>query len=127
MKKILCLTFVLCIVTSLFSACGCAKKESNTPALTTEKTSSQEQAKNDDATTQNPPAISENKEVVKKSDSTKIYIKDGLDDMMYHLKDCSAVKDASINEASWEFVQTIGLWQCPTCNPPRYEGYKNAE
>lgn len=77
------------------------------------------------------PEISENKEVVKDTKAPKIYMVEGadstIDNITYHLEGCSACEGKKVTEIPWEMAKMIGFWQCPECNPPRYEGYKNAE
>ena len=77
------------------------------------------------------PEISENKDVVKEKNAPKIYMIEGAesntDSITYHLEGCKACEGKQVTEIPWEMAQMIGFWQCPECNPPRYEGYKNAK
>lgn len=77
------------------------------------------------------PEVSENKEVVKDTKAPKIYLIEGadsnVDSVTYHLEGCEVCKGKEVTEIPWEMAKMIGFWQCPECNPPRYEGYKNAE
>ncbi len=69
------------------------------------------------APTQKPKPAT-NEEVVSDDKAPKVY---WAMDTYYHLANCSAGSGAQ--EVSWEMVKEIGLRQCPTCNPPRYENY----
>ena len=77
------------------------------------------------------PAVSENKEVVTNDQAPKVFImqngENEEDGLTYHLESCPLLEGKEAQEMSWEIVQMIGYWQCPTCNPPRYENYTNAE
>ena len=120
MKKILCFVMLLAVTIGAFSGCGCAKQDEtdvlngNAPGFEVKK-----------------PAISKNKEVVTSDKAPEVVIIMGadnsVDNMTYHLKKCKTLKGKTTQDVSWEIVQTVGFWQCPECNPPRYEDYKNAE
>ncbi|MBQ9914814.1 MAG: hypothetical protein IJO50_01590 [Clostridia bacterium] len=69
------------------------------------------------APTQKPKPAT-NEQVVSDDKAPKVY---WAMDTYYHLANCSAGSGAQ--EVSWEMVKEIGLRQCPTCNPPRYENY----
>lgn len=77
------------------------------------------------------PEVSENKEVVTEENAPKLYIlanaDSNVDQITYHLAGCPLLEGKEIQEVSYEFLQMVGYWQCPQCNPPRYENYKNAE
>lgn len=77
------------------------------------------------------PEVSENTEVVKEDKAPKIYMIEGtdstVDNITYHLEGCKTCEGKNVTEIPWEMAQMIGFWQCPECNPPRYEGYKNAK
>ncbi len=135
MKKVLYLVFGLIVVLT-FTACGCEKntdvKESATPTVSadapapTETIEAPEQ--NAQPSNSKTPAISENKDVALENTAPKVFvIMPDIEDLSYHLEGCANLKGKNYTEMSWEAVQTIGLWQCPACNPPRYEGYKNAQ
>lgn len=142
MKNVLYLVFGL-IVTLTFSACGCAKntdvKESAAPTVAADASAPTENIetpesnidKKHEESTQTSdsktPAISENKDVVSESTAPKVFVLFDLSDLSYHLEGCANLTGKEYREMPWETVQTIGLWQCPVCNPPRYEGYQNAQ
>ncbi len=77
------------------------------------------------------PAVSENKEVVQESNAPKVLMiknaESNIDKLTYHLEGCKLLKGKETNEVSWEYIKTVGFWQCPECNPPRYEDYANAQ
>ena len=76
-----------------------------------------------------PVPPSSNKEVVTDDDApVEIYwLKDSSDNLTYHLENCEQVKGDTAQKISWILVKTIGLRQCPECNPPQYVGYVDAE
>ena len=122
MKKLLCLAMVLAFATSLFAGCGCEKK------YAPEDVSAIEKAKENAPEIEvEKPEISENKEVVTAEEAPEVYIV--MDEeggtMCYHLKDCKTIKGKNAQLIPWENVKMVGFWQCPECNPPRYEGYAN--
>ena len=150
MKKIWTLSLALMMAASLLAGCGCAKKDADAPATQTEAGAPAEGSETAPAegseatpageeasdTSEAPasvelPAVSENKEVVKKEQAPKVFLienpKNNADSLTYHLESCPKLKGQNAKEASWEMIQTIGFWQCPECNPPRYEDYKNAQ
>lgn len=127
----------------LCTACGCAKKDiESTPTKAPEQTQeaaetpvasasseSNESIKTDDkkASAPTPVPESKNKEVVSDDKAPdKIYwLMTGENNLTYHLENCAQIKDKGAQEVNWEIVKTIGLRQCPECNPPQYEGYVN--
>lgn len=128
MKKVLYLVFGLIVVLT-FTACGDEKnsdaKESATPTVSTQTPAPIETSESSNSKT---PAISENKDVALENTAPKVFVlMPDIKDLSYHLEGCANLKGKNHMEMSWESVQSIGLWQCPTCNPPRYEGYKNAQ
>lgn len=141
MKKVLYIIFGL-IATLTFTACGCEKntnaKESTTPTVSTAAPMPDEtvetpeltiEKNTENAQTSNSksPAISENKDVISEGSAPKVFVRTYMEDLSYHLEGCANLAGKDCMEISWDVVQTIGLWQCPVCNPPRYEGYQNAE
>ena len=50
-----------------------------------------------------------------------------VDKLTYHLENCKLLEGKETNEVSWEYIKMVGFWQCPECNPPRYEDYANAQ
>ncbi len=134
MKKVLYIVFGL-IVTLTFTACGCAKNtdanKSATPTVSTDAPAPTEtiETPEQNAQTSNSktPAISENKDVITESTAPKVFVRSYMEDLSYHLEGCANLAGKDCMEISWDVVQTIGLWQCPVCNPPRYEGYQNAQ
>lgn len=138
MKKLLSLSFVCILLLGLLSGCGCAKQDATNPPATQsgqvteeEGTPSTEKEAQNEETPQNLPAVSENKEVAKENQAPKVFILQNsgndTDNLTYHLENCPLLEGKEAQEMSWEVVQMIGYWQCPTCNPPRYENYTNAE
>ena len=135
MKKyvLLTLAMVLCL-----SVVGCAKEvqeeqPSATPAAGASAEAEATEAPKEDApeaeATKAPaaektsaptqkPKPATNETVVKDEKAPKVY---WAMDTYYHLAGCSAGNGAQ--EVAWEMVKEIGLRQCPTCNPPRYENY----
>lgn len=118
----------------LLSGCGCSKDENgpgNTPSdIVVDDSGVDAQKDNPQDTESRPeglPEVSENKEVVTSDKTPKIFVEEEIKGMTYHLEGCEVLNGKTKNEVSWEFVQTIGLWQCPECNPPRYENYTNAD
>lgn len=151
MKKILALSLTLLLAVGLFSACGCAKKnnsdksaapsqsaaspapevfEDDASASVTPKNSGNENSDSGE-TAQDLPAVSENKEVVTEENAPKVFMitnaESNTDKLTYHLEGCKLLEGKEVNEVSWEFIKTVGFWQCPECNPPRYEDYANAQ
>ena len=153
MKKLLSLTMAFALAATLLTGCGCSKQEdtANEDVPTEAAVPGNEeapaeggQAPADDAApaegnsapaenqpAPERPAVSENKEVVTKEQAPKVFLiqnpDSGTDTLTYHLENCKLGEGNEMQEVSWEMVQTIGFWQCPECNPPRYEDYKNAE
>ena len=150
MKKIITLSFTLLLAVGLISACGCAKKDntsqnsaapsqSATAATSPESSPSAsanpgngEASSTGDSVQENDlPAVSENKEVVKEENAPKVFmLKDAesnVDKLTYHLENCKLLEGIETNEVSWEYIKMVGFWQCPECNPPRYEDYANAQ
>lgn len=151
MKKIISLSLTLLLAVGLFSACGCAKKEhtdnitepeasSDTAAITdsvesdspdndyTSQTDSEDSTENFNA---DLPDVSDNKEVVNDENAPKVFMiqdaESNADKLTYHLEDCKKLEGKEVVEVSWEYIKTVGFWQCPDCNPPRYENYTNAQ
>lgn len=138
MKRII--TSVI-LVSCLFlcTACGCAKKGTEaapSPSPANEQTAApSESAPSEETATPEaagkktsaptPVPASSNKEVVSDNEAPdKIYwLMSGDNNLTYHLENCAQIKDKGAQEVSWEMVKTIGLRQCPECNPPQYEGY----
>lgn len=150
MKKIVMLSLSLLIAIGIVSACGCAKEDtaqnSAAPSQTEETTTpspesspSAPAAQNDNEAAESSdsnaaeelPAVSENKEVVQEANAPKVYMiknpESNVEKLTYHLEGCKLLEGKEIGEVSWEYIQTIGFWQCPECNPPRYENYANAQ
>ncbi len=141
MKKLLSLAMVLALALSLLSGCGCAKQKepanSAAPAASVAPAEGEQTPAEESGTVSesepNPdkPAVSENKEVVTKEQAPKIFMiknpDSNTDSLTYHLENCTVGEGKEMQEVSWDMVKAIGFWQCPTCNPPRYEDYKNAE
>ena len=69
-------------------------------------------------------APSTNQAIVTEEEAPKVY---WTMDIAYHLANCKTLSGQEPKEASWSLVKEIGLRQCPECNPPRYEGYVEAE
>ena len=126
MKKLLCLVMMFALAVSLFSGCGCSKKYAPDDV-----TAIEEAKENAPVVEVEKPEISENKEVVTADKAPEVVIivdeKDDTNRMCYHLKDCKTLKGRTTQDITWEIVKTVGFWQCPTCNPPKYEGYVNGE
>ncbi len=81
-----------------------------------------------DSNSTQTPAPSTNEEVIKEdADAPEVYIitKGGnnAESISYHLKDCPLLSGKEYQMMGWEMVRTLGFRQCPSCNPPRYEGY----
>ena len=146
MKKLLSLSMALILAAGLISGCGCAKQdktETAAPGNQTEQTETAQPAEGGEAPAVNGeeapaetpsvelPAVSENKEVVTKDAAPKVVMiknaENNVDSLTYHLEGCKTLEGKEAQEVSWEMVQMVGFWQCPECNPPRYEDYKNAE
>lgn len=150
MKKIVFLSITLLLAVGLFSACGCAKKDNNSQnsaapsqsaaASTSPKSSPSASAAPDNSNNAAPgdsvqendlPAVSENKEVVKEENAPKVFMiqdaESNVDKLTYHLENCKLLEGKETNEVSWEYIKMVGFWQCPECNPPRYEDYANAQ
>ncbi len=143
MKKVTCLLCALLVVTSVVSACGGKKNETQAESIAPKTTASAPAPENSDTpassvpeehsqgsknpSVPNKPVVSENKEIVIDSNAPKVFVVSDMADLSYHLEGCSTLSGKDINELPWEVVKTIGLWQCATCNPPRYEDYKNAQ
>ncbi len=111
MKKMLLISFVLlCLVLA-----GCGGKSANDSKVETE---------NETVTSTLPEP---NKTVVKDENAPKIFWKS---DIAYHLETCPTLQEGvevKAQEIPWAVAKEIGLRQCPACNPPRYEGYVEAE
>lgn len=136
MKKFLCLVLTLILAMSLFV--GCSKTEETVKPESTQKSESAENG-NETPTGKKPseqassvpsasvPETATNKEVATAETAPDVYIASGSKDnavnISYHLKDCSLIEGLTINKMPWDSVKELGFWQCPNCNPPRYEGY----
>ena len=121
MKKRIALILSSLLVLAFLCGCGCAKNESETETPTQTKAPA-------NAATKRPEA-SENKEVVSAKDAPDVVMiqnsDSNVDNITYHLENCPLLKGKETAKVSWELVQMVGLWQCPECNPPRYEDYQN--
>ncbi|MBR4874298.1 MAG: hypothetical protein IKU87_00540 [Clostridia bacterium] len=138
MKRVVSLALTFIFVICLFSACSNSEITPSpvpAPSPALEETEipfeDWEAAEEIDEPQDTIPEISENKEVVSSAHAPEIFMLIDADSesarMVYHLKDCPEIAGEDATEVSWEYVQLIGFWQCPKCNPPRYEDYKNAE
>ncbi|WP_337399946.1 hypothetical protein [Congzhengia sp.] len=150
MKKIVFLSITLLLAVGLFSACGCAKKDNNSqssaapsqsaaastspessPSASAAPDNNNNAAPGDSVQENDLPAVSENKEVVKEENAPKIFMiqdaESNVDKLTYHLENCKLLEGKETNEVSWEYIKMVGFWQCPECNPPRYEDYANAQ
>jgi len=142
MKKLLALSMAFILAFGLLSGCGCSKNGGEAPVAPTEEGAPQGEAAenggaaegeaaetpaNDVPTDLELPAVSENKQVVKKEEAPKVVMikdpKDNVDSLTYHLEGCKKLEGKESQEVSWEMVQMVGFWQCPECNPPQYEEY----
>ncbi len=143
MKNKIIAAVTLLLVVSMFAGCGSKTIESNpqeTPLTQTEEsemkdTPEAEDVKDDTSKTEKPvkedlPEVSKNEDVVTSQKAPKVFVmtdvNGGEDSITYHLENCARLKGRQTSEIAWELVQMIGYWQCPECNPPRYENYKNA-
>ena len=140
-KKIVLLVLAaaaLCLCT----ACGCSKKDSApsasaavgaapSPAAPAASASTAPTAAGTAAASAPTPVPpSSNKEVVTDEKAPKeIYwlVTDPGNNLTYHLKDCPQISGKDAQKIGWDVVKSIGLRQCPECNPPQYEGYVDAE
>lgn len=140
-KKIVLLVLAaaaLCVCT----ACGCSKKDSApsasaavgaapSPAAPAASASAAPTAAGTAAASAPTPVPpSSNKEVVTDEKAPKeIYwlVTDPGNNLTYHLKDCPQISGKDAQKIGWDVVKSIGLRQCPECNPPQYEGYVDAE
>lgn len=150
MKRIVFLSITLLLAVGLFSACGCAKKDNNSqssaapsqsaaastlpessPSASAAPDNSNNAAPGDNVQENDLPAVSENKEVVKEENAPKVFMiqdaESNVDKLTYHLENCKLLEGKETNEVSWEYIKMVGFWQCPECNPPRYEDYANAQ
>ncbi|MBR5157431.1 MAG: hypothetical protein IKW59_06665 [Clostridia bacterium] len=142
-KRIIAFLVLACTLL-LCTACGCAKKDVNsapteapqqtqeTVDATPSASAQADNAENDKTEDKKAPAPtpvpeSKNKEVVSddKAPDKIFWLMSGENNLTYHLENCAQIKDKGAQEVSWEIVKTIGLRQCPECNPPQYEGYVN--
>ncbi len=130
MKKWIALILSSLLVLASLCGCGCAKNESKTetPTQTKAPANADTQPIVPDA---ERPAVSENKDVVSTKDAPDVVMiqnsDSNVDNITYHLENCPLLKGKETAKVSWELVQMVGLWQCPECNPPRYEDYRNAK
>ena len=150
MKKEIALCMALLLAVSFMTGCGKNENaaEETSPAAETQnaeetktehkdakETDAKGEAKEgeeakDSSENSGRPEVSENKDVVNEKKAPKIFwIADGegTDALTYHLKGCEALEGKEVHEIAWEMASQIGFWQCAKCNPPRYEGYTNAE
>ncbi len=150
MKKIVFLSITLLLAVGLFSACGCAKKDNNSqssaapsqsaaastspessPSASAAPDNNNNAAPGDSVQENDLPAVSENKEVVKEENAPKIFMiqdaESNVDKLTYHLENCKLLEGKETNEVSWEYIKMVGFWQCPECNPPRYEDYAGTQ
>lgn len=138
MKRVISLALTLIFTVCLFSACSDSEITPSpipTPSPALEETEipfeDWDEVESEDESLDSLPEVSENKEVVSSGDAPQIYMLIDADSeisrMVYHLEGCPEISGEDATEVSWEYVQLIGFWQCPKCNPPRYEDYKNAE
>ena len=128
MKKLLCLCLVLVLSMSLMVGCGNNNEnpvETNKGASENAPDISKEPEVKDDPLSDTP-----NSDDAKVSDNNEkpvvyIIVKGGTKDssICYHLEGCSELKQAEEQVMQWEMVQALGFRQCPTCKPPKYEGY----
>ena len=153
MKKFLCLLLSLTLCMSVISACGkkessVTEKPQPDTAVTEENiennteenqaaqpnTSSENEDTNADAPSNaeettppvSAPETPTNEEVVTSDTAPDVYLVVGGDESVnicYHLKDCSLVSGLTTQKMSWAMVEAMQFRHCPTCNPPRYEGY----
>ncbi len=144
MKKFLCLVLTLTLAMSVFAACGKKDDANKSDKPQAEETSAQKDTETEneeipdesvekyegDVSTVPPadvPAPSTNEEVATEETAPDVYIAmnstDNAVSISYHLKDCSLTKGLTLQQIAWESVKELGFWQCPNCNPPRYEGY----
>lgn len=140
MKKFLCLVLALILAMSLFV--GCSKTEETVKPKTEDTTQKSEPAESGKETpsgeklseqtssvpSASVPETATNKEVATAETAPDVYITSGSKDnavnISYHLKDCSLMEGLTSHRMDWNSVKDIGFWQCPNCNPPRYEGYQ---
>lgn len=130
MKKYISL--ILAVLLSFSVISGCTKDNKNNEKVDPPVSSQAETPIENGGETENPlPEESENKEVVSDDNAPKVFVavdaENEEDRITYHLEGCKHLKDGEPMEVAWEYVKLIGFWQCPDCNPPRYEGYLNAE
>ncbi len=141
MKRILMV--ILCMLLFFVSGCSFHKKENQSadpvPSETAQATETEEndetaiteendqnsaaketQDANVPTVEKATPAPSTNKTVVTAEKGPEIF---WVSDTVYHLKNCSELKGKEPMLISWEMAQTMGLRQCPICNPPQYENY----
>lgn len=135
MKKIVSIILALMVVFAVV-ACGNKKNTDKSAEPTASATAPTESIESPQSNTDvntivsdpKKPQVSENKTVVSKNAAPKVYvIMPDMGDMSYHLENCANLAGKETKEMAWDVVQMIGLWQCPVCNPPRYENYKNAQ
>ncbi len=145
MKQIISIALIICLALSVLCGCGCEKKgagESGNPTQAAPAGDVQTPGNESNPPSENGetpageaesgrPAVSENKEVVTLDNAPKVMLianpESNTDSITYHLESCTELEGKEAKEISWKMVQTIGFWQCPVCNPPRYEDYKNAQ
>lgn len=133
MKKTLLFLLAACLLFSC-TACGRKKAEESSAAPSASATASATASAENSAVasseaTNTPVPPSSNKEVVSDDKApTEIYwLMSDSNNLTYHLKDCKTLEGKDAQKVDWNLVKTIGLRQCPECNPPQYEGYADTE
>lgn len=137
MKKTLVLFLA---ATLLFSCTACGRKDKKkevSPAVSpsaaatapTTANAEQESKTTNEKASSTPVPPSSNKETVSDEEApSEIYwLISDTNNLTYHLKDCKEIKGKEAQKVDWNLVKTIGLRQCPECNPPQYEGYADTE
>lgn len=132
MKKLLSFSIAIVLAVGLlFTGCGNTKQETDNQAPVTDTSAPTQDNKTEPEAQLKPIEVSENREVVAKDAAPKVYMiqnaDNNTDSMTYHLDGCKTLEGKEVAEVPWEMVQMIGFWQCPVCNPPRYENYTNAK
>ncbi len=110
------------------SPAATASASAETPVSSSPSATSEENAQATSAPTPVPPST--NKEVVSDDQAPEeiYWLPTNSDNMLtYHLKGCPQLEGKEAQKVNWEFVKTLGLRQCPECNPPQYEGYVDTE
>ncbi len=143
MKKLLCLCLVLILVMSFMAGCGKNEEEKtdNPPSVATEDKTpeitpgTKKEAEVKDVSPKTPPKqtspandpVPSDKNTTDNSDKpkVKIILSGGTDEtsICYHLENCKELDDTESQVMAWEMVQALAFRQCPTCKPPKYDGY----